>query len=176
MSNGRQVGRERRQIIAHTVVHEALALPMEVMVVCNDRVARLGDKLGQCQTERQVDRDGECVLGDQCFEAKLVRKLVKLLLEVIFQLLDFFCDPGGTDKNGEEILVKRLDLGMCSAALVHVTPRSSVNDLIDRINGGMAIKGLRDNITNLLWTVTFATKVKTLVPHPFDNGCPLASF
>src|SRR5687767_10373745 len=97
MSNGGQVRWECRQIIAHTVVHEALALPMKVMMVCNYRVARLGDKLGQCQPERQVDGNGECVFGDQRFEAKLVCELIKMLLEVVLQFLYFFCDTRRTD-------------------------------------------------------------------------------
>src|SRR5687767_5562299 len=176
MSNGRQVGRECRQIIAHTVVHEALAFPVEIMVVCNDGVARLGDKLSQCQPERQVDGNGECVLGDQRFKTELVCKLVEMLLEVIFQFLDFFCDTCRTDKNGEEILVKRLDLRMRSAALVHVPPRSSIDELVDGIDSGMAIKGFRNNVTDFLGAVTLAAEVKTLVPHPFNDSCPLASF
>jgi hypothetical protein len=75
------------KIITHTIVEEALAFPVKIVMMRNDGVARLGDELGDCQTERQVDGNGNRILDDQRFEAESLGELVKMLFKEILQFL-----------------------------------------------------------------------------------------
>src|SRR5512133_665765 len=53
------------KIIVDAVDLEALTLPVEIVVVGDGRVARLGDELGQGQAERQVERNRHSVFNNQ---------------------------------------------------------------------------------------------------------------
>ena len=66
-----------------------------------------------------------------------------MLLEEFGQLLDLFCDPCRTDVNREKILMVSFDFRIYLGVIMHLSPGTAKNDLVDGIDTRVAVKSLR---------------------------------
>ena len=87
------VGQPRRkahvQVVPDAVDQEPAPLPIEVMMVGNGLDAGFADEFGECQRQRDVERDGEGILNQQHVQIELLGEFVEVLLEVLGDVVDF---------------------------------------------------------------------------------------
>ncbi len=64
------------KIIPDRIGLELLALPEEIMVVCDGRHTGFNNDLGDSNTQRNVERDGKRIFGNQEIDLEFVDKIV----------------------------------------------------------------------------------------------------
>jgi hypothetical protein len=138
-------GQRRREgggdVIGSAVDREALPLPGQVVVVGDDRDARLGDDLRDGEGQRDVERDRQGVLDDEEVEIEVPDEGEQLVAQVSLDRVDPAGDVRGADVGREEVAppdaelldpdggrlaaavedrgVDRLDLGVLEVSLGH---------------------------------------------------------
>ena len=80
------------QIIPYGVGQKTPTLPVKIMVMGDRRNRGFGNYLRNGQAKRNIQRNRNGVLRDQKVNLELADKFVDLLFELIFDLVDFFCD------------------------------------------------------------------------------------
>jgi len=103
--------------VLHRIDHEALAFPVEVVMVRDGVDAGLGDELGEGHTERQVHGDRQHILRHEQIDGELLHKPGQAGFDASPQLVELIARFWSAGMDPEAFLVEGHDLGMGKMSL-----------------------------------------------------------
>ncbi len=107
------------KIVPGRIDHEVLSLPVEIVMMGDDRYSGFRNQLGEGQAEGKVERNGQRVLRHQQVNLIFIDECVKMVFQIFDQSTDVVCYAARPHPDSKTVLINVADLRMGKVGLSH---------------------------------------------------------